>query len=174
MTLRLTSEFHSSLRREVHHHFIKAVDRRVVLPVDSRIHIFRVALSGNSPPLCFPAFLIFRYEANRCLRFGQHTPCRTSFLRRLFLVGGSFLLAHLPGHAPEVEQGELHTFRMFRSVRFNLRLFFRRMRVLRVLSILCYGVCYGCSSRSRRSFNSRIFHLRRMQAVPVIPFPVQT
>ena len=44
----------------------------------------------------------------RAVSIPMNTPCRAFLSRCLFLLGGCFLLADFLGHAPKVEQGELH------------------------------------------------------------------
>ena len=120
MLCRQPAKLLASLRREVHHHFIEAVDGRVGIPIQSGVNIIRIGFGCDTHRLCFMAVPVLRQQCGRrrrCgrnlrrnlrLRFGGHTPCRAFLSRCLFLLGGCFLLADFLGHAPKVEQGELH------------------------------------------------------------------
>ena len=188
MLCRQPAKLLASLRREVHHHFIEAVDGRVGIPIQSGVNIIRIGFGCDTHRLCFLAVPVLRrwcgrrlwrcgrnLRRNLRLRFGRHTSCRAFLFRRLFLLGGCFLLAYLLGHAPEVEQGELHALRIIGTVRLYLRLFFLRLR--------CYRFGLGChfitwlylrsDNWYGNGFRNRAFPLCRMQAVHFIQFFVK-
>ena len=112
---------------------------------------------------------------NLRLRFGRHAPCRAFLFRRLFLLGGCFLLAYFLRHAPEVEQGELHALRIIGAARLYLRLFFLRLRCCR-FGLHCHFMTWlylRSDNRCGNGFCHRAFPLCRMQAVHFIQLFVQ-
>ena len=74
-------------------------------------------------------FCSWSCRCNRDFRFGRSGLCRNCLFHRLFLFGG-FRLADLFRHPPEVEQGELHPVRIFRTWLY-LRFFLNGLRFFR-------------------------------------------
>ena len=187
---RFLPKFLAPFRCQIHHHFIKTVDGRIVLPVDSGIDIIWIALLIRFLHFLFLVRFLFSRKNRGCMqrcirnlrrnlhfRFGRGTLCGTSLFRCLFLLG-SFLLAGFFGHSPKVKQGELHTVRMLhRAVWLYLRLFV--CGLWRYFFRFChrFGVRYIFNIRlyfgSGDNFTSRTFTLRRMKTVPVIQFLVK-
>ena len=123
MLCRQPAKLLASFRREVHHHFIEAVDGRVGIPIQSGVNIIRIGFGfstftgfvswlslfsvGGAADGCGGAVVTFGVTCALAVWEGIRLAGLFLF-RRLFLLGGCFLLADLLGHAPKVEQGELH------------------------------------------------------------------
>ena len=159
-------KFLPALRREFHHHLVEAVDGRIGFPVQLCIDVVRVGRLGGTVRFCL---LVFRgrldgwsRRRNCCFRLRWSGLCRNSLLRRPFLFGG-FRLADFFCHSPEVEQGELHPVRIFRTW-FYLRLLLNGLRFFRRsfhrLHRRCCFHLYG--STLRLLLNGNLFFRSRL------------